>query len=269
MMTKTFAGSDVAMEKSRFFSLAPPVVGGLILGVLCIMSPAHVSAGDCMECHKKHGVVIRVPDVQPIKVKTGGKERSLTLQGAYKFHGHECPGITIAYRAMQYGLDLLFPGETPDSDDLLITSRTSAAGVKDFIDLVMRGDDPANKTWPAVGMKTSRDGFDFLMVRKSTCQAVEIQLNQDNFPEDFYPLKKKEKDKTITVEEWNRLHGYMKNIILAFPVTPPEKLFGKPEPYKMLVWGDLLPGEQDGNIRKMRQAEKKKALQAKNKERAL
>jgi formylmethanofuran dehydrogenase subunit E len=242
-----------------------PVFGVLVLFAVSMMSPAYVLAGDCMACHQKHGVEIRTPSVSPIKLKVDGKEQMITLDRAFAFHGHECPGMTIAYRAVQYGIELLFPGETPDRDDLLITSRTSAAGVKDFIDLVMKGDDPAKKTWPPVGIGKSRDGFDFLLVRKSTCQAVEIRLRQDSFPVDFYPLKQKVQDKSITRDEWNRLHGYMKEILLKFPSAPAEELFGKPMPYKMILWGTLLPGELDKNIRKMRQEEKRKLISGKDK----
>lgn len=240
-----------------------PVIGLWVLCAVTVLSPAQVSADDCMACHSGHGVELQVPPASPIQLKVEGTVQTITLDRAFAFHGHECPGITIAYRAVQYGLNLLFPGETPDRDDLLITSRTPAAGVKDFIDLVMKGDNPANKTWPPAGMKKSRDGFDFLLVRKSTCQAVEVRLNQEYFPADFYPLKQKLQDKSISNEEWNRLHGYLKKIILEFPVAPAEKLFGKPAPYKMILWGSLLPGELDKNIRRMRQEEKRELLSGK------
>jgi hypothetical protein len=233
---------------------------GLMLAAVILMSPLPVSAEDCLTCHGKNGVVIRKPSASPIKLKVDGEEQVTTLERAFAFHGHECPGMTIGFRAVQYGIDLLFPGEVPDRDDLVITSRTPAAGVKDFIDLAMKGDNPAKKTWPPVGMKNSLDGFEFLMIRKSTCQAVEIKLLEEHFPADFYALKKKLQNKTITNEEWNRLHGTMKKIVLEFPAAPAEKLFGRPEPYKMILWGTILPGELDKNIRKMRQEEKRKLL---------
>jgi formylmethanofuran dehydrogenase subunit E len=253
------------MRKNILPFRVTPVCGVLVLLAVIMMSPAHVLAGDCMTCHEQHGVEIRKPSVSPIKLKVDGKEQIITLDRAFAFHGHVCPGMTIAYRAVQYGIELLFPGEKPDREDLLITSRTPAAGVKDFIDLVMKGDNPAKKTWPPLGMGKSRDGFDFLLVRKSTCQAVEIKLLPENFPADFFPLKQKQADKSITNEESNRLHGYMKKIVLEFPVAPAEKLFGKPTPYKMILWGTLLPGELDKNIRKMRQEEKRKLLSGKDK----
>ncbi|MDY0269847.1 FmdE family protein [Trichloromonas sp.] len=245
------------MRLNFFFSRMTPLFGLLVLLAVLMISPEQVLAGDCMACHEKHGVMIRKPSVSPIKLKVDGKEQCITLERAFAFHGHECPGVTIAYRAVQYGIERLSPGETPDRDDLLITSRTSAAGVKDFIDLVMKGDNPAKKTWPPVNMGKSRDGFDFLLMKKSTCQAVEIKLLPENFPADFYLLKQKQKDKTITNEESDRLHRYMKKILLEFPHVPADELFGQPEPYKMILWGTVLPGEQDKNIRKMRQEEKK------------
>lgn len=226
-----------------------------------LSSPEAVYAGDCMACHQKYNVTVKVPAPQPIKMSVDGTVQILTLQQAFLFHGHECPGITIAYRAAQHGIELLFPGEIPRREDLVISSSTPAGGVKDFLDLLMKGDNPAGRTWPPVGMQKGRDRFVFTMMRKSTSEAVTLRLNTDLFPADFYPLKKKEKDKTITKAESNKLHGYVKNILMEVPVKPARELFGAPKPSKVIVWGTLERGEMDKNIRKLRQEEKKKALQ--------
>lgn len=218
-------------------------------------------ADDCVTCHRKHGVEIKVPSVTPIRIKVDGNIQTIDLSRAFKFHGHECPGMTIAYRAVQYGIDLLFRGEVPERKDLLVISKTPAAGVKDFIDLLMKGDKHSERTWPPVGMEKGRDKFVFTIMRKSTSEAVEVALNQDCFPVDFFLLKKKEKEKSISSGEWKKLHAYMKDIVLGYPGKPAEELFGKPQIHKMIMWGTLEPGEMDKNIRKLRQEEKKKALQ--------
>lgn len=228
--------------------------------VFCVI-PVAAHPDSCIECHGKQGVTVKVPRVAPIRVLVDGKERAITLDGAYKFHGHECPGMTIGYLAIQHGINTLFRDTVPAREDLLVTSRTSAAGVKDLIDLVMKGEKASDRTWPPPGMKNSREGFEFNIVRKSTCEAVQVRLNQEYFPADFYPLKGKVRNNTITDEEWQRLHGYMKNMIVTYPVKPAEELFGKPQPYKVILWGTLQPGEVDKSIRRMRQEEKKRTLQ--------
>lgn len=233
----------------------------LFIFALIVMAPAGVFAGTCMECHHKYNVKVKVPTPTPIKMAVNGKVQSIGLAQAFQFHGHECPGITIAYRAVQHGMELLFPNEIPKREDLIITSLTPAGGVKDFLDLIMRGDNPANKTWPPAGMGKGRDRFVFTMLRKSTCEIVELRLNPDLIPEDFFPLKKKKQNQTITNEEDARLHAYIKKIVLDIPIKPASELFGPVRPRKIIVWGNLKPGEQDKNIRRLRQEEKKKALQ--------
>jgi hypothetical protein len=92
--------------------------------------------------------------------------------------------------------------------------------------------------------------------RKSKCEAVDVRFNEAFFPADFFLLKQKEKEGGITGEEWKRLHTYMKDIILKYPVKPVEELFGRPKPYKVIIWGTLEHGESDRHIRKMRQEER-------------
>lgn len=223
-------------------------------------APRPALAGDCMACHQKHGITPRTPLASPIAIMVDGNKQEITLEDAFTFHGHQCPGATTAFRAVQYGINLLFPEGAPARDDLLVISRTPAAGVKDLIDLVMKGDNPARKTWPPIGMEKAQGNFTFTVIRKSTCEAVDVRLKEGVWPADYFLLKKKEKAGTMNDGEWNRLHGYMKEIIVGFPVRPPEELFGRPTPYKLIIWGALQPGEQDTNIRKMRQEQKKKLL---------
>lgn len=228
----------------------------LFAAVLVFPTLIFAAGRDCAQCHQKYGVTVTVPQIPPIRVMVNEKEEIITLERAFKFHGHECPGMTIAYLAIQYGVNLLFNDEIPERSDLLIASRMPSAGAKDLIDLLMKGENPSKRTWPPVGMKNSRSGFVFTITRKSKCEAVEVRLNEAFFPADFFLLKQKEKEGSITGEEWKRLHTYMKDIILKYPVKPIEELFGRPKPYKVIVWGTLGPGESDRHIRKMRQEER-------------
>lgn len=230
-------------------------VGFIVLAAVCVI-PAVVLAGNCLECHQKHGVTIKMPHVPPIKIMVDGKEQDITLGRVFQFHGDECPGAIIAYRGVQYGINLLYRNEIPERDDLLVISRTPAGGAKDCIDFLMKGDKPSEKALPPIGMEKSRDGFVFTVMRKSTCETVEVRLNKALFPIDFFPLKKKEQEKTITEDEWKRFHAHMKGMILGFSAKPAEEMFGRPEPYKTIIWGTLKPGELDRNIRKMKQTQR-------------
>lgn len=237
-----------------FFALAS------VLSLSCLL-PGHALADGCLECHAKNGVTVRVPQTDPIRIKADGKEHEISLAQGFKFHGHECPGMTTAFTAIRYGIKLLFPDTVPDRNDLLITSVTPAGGVKDMIDLIMKGDSPSDRTWAPPGMKPDIQGFVFTLIRKSTSEAIEIRLKPLLFPADFYRLKQKQKEKKSTPEEDQRLHGYIKNMILTFPIRPTEELFGNPKPYKIILWGTIHEGEMDRHIRKMRQTEKQNQLQ--------
>ncbi len=224
-----------------------------ILLVLSVsFSHSTLFAHGCLECHTKHGVKERVTSILPINLLVNSKKCTITLTDTFKFHGHPCPGVTIAFRAIQHGINILYDSEIPKQSDLFVFSRIATRGSLDLIDLLMKGDKLSKRTWPPEGMKKSRDNFLFTVMRKSTCQAVDIKLKTDLFPKDFFNLKKKEKDKTLTSKEWDALHTYMKNIILTFPTMPAEELFGNPQPYKVIAWGNLLPGEMDKHIRQLR-----------------
>lgn len=232
-----------------------------IFFIVCTFFLFHAVAAfahNCKKCHIENEVIIKIPPVPPIKVSVGGRERSITLVDAFKFHGHECCGVTTAFLAVQYGIKLLYGDSVPSTGDLLILSRHPSRGVMDLIDFVMKGENNADRTWPIAGMKKSRDNFRFTIIRKSACLAVDIQLNPARWPADFFKLKRKQKKKTLTKDEWETVHEYMKNIIMKFPITPAEELFGKPVPYKVLTWGTIEPSEIDRNIRKMRRSKKRK-----------
>ncbi len=231
-----------------------------ILLVLSVnFSHSTVFAHGCVECHTKHGVKEKVPSIPSINLIVGGQRQTITLTDAFKFHGHPCPGVTIAFRAVQQGINILYDSEIPKQDDLLVFSRIAKRGPLDLIDLLMKGSKLSKRTWPPVGIKPSRDNFFFTIMRKSTCQAVDVKLKPERFPKDFFKLKKKEKDKTLTSKEWDILHTYMKNIILNFPTMPAEELFGNPRPYKVIAWGKLLPGEMDRHIKQLRKKHRKRS----------
>jgi hypothetical protein len=200
---------------------------------------------ECNECHAAKDVRESIPDIGSIKIRAEGISRSISLSDAFGFHGHSCPGVTTTFRALQYGIFLLFGDETPDLEDLVIVSRTPTSGSLDLLDLIMIGEERTKKTAAPVAMPSSRENFAYTLYRKSNSTAVDIRMKPEHYPEDFFDLKKKQSARRLSSEEWDTLHNYMKNIILTFPNKPFEELFGKPKPYKTIVWGNLLPAHED------------------------
>mgnify|MGYP000098597048 CR=1 FL=1 len=214
--------------------------------------PGLLWAGDCLECHQKNGVTIVVPEIPPLRIMAGTTVYEFTLEQAFAFHGHECPGLTTAFLALGHGLKRLFGEEIPRRDDILIISRSPAGGIKDLIDLLMKGDNPALKTWAPDGMLNDQSRFHFTLMRKSTSELLDIRLNPGLLPEDFTRLKQKQKKQQSSREEDERLHGYIKSMILDFPRKSDSELFGNPQPRKVMLWGDVDKGEMDRRIRKLR-----------------
>jgi hypothetical protein len=218
----------------------------IVLTMFSLFVSASVLWGqDCNQCHAAKGVKESIPDVAPIKMRAEGKSRSIALSDAFKLHGHSCPGMTAAYRALQYGILKLYGNEVPDREDLVIFSKTPTFGSLEFLDLIMIGENRTGKTSAPMGMRASRDNFCYTLYRKSTSTAVDIHLKPEHFPEDFFDLKKGQSSKKLNSEEWDKLHSYIKNIILTFPQKSFEDLFGDPQPYKMIFWGKLLPAHAE------------------------
>jgi hypothetical protein len=205
---------------------------------LLICSPS-LWGDECVKCHMESAVKESAPITDPILIKTDGKIRSISLEEAFAYHGHSCPGVATAFRAMQYGIKLLYGSDVPEQGDLVVFSRTPTPGSRDMLDFLIIDQKGAKKTDIPKGMKSGRDNFNYTLYSKSNATAVDIQLKPENYPEDFFKLKKKQAAQELSPEEWDRLHEYMKNIILTFQTMPFEKLFGKPEPYKVIAWGEI------------------------------
>ncbi len=230
----------------------------VLLFVLFLVLPGSIWAGDCLSCHRENGVEVQVPETPPLRIMADDGLHELTLKQAFRFHGHECPGMTTAFVAFRYGLKLLFGDEIPRRDDLLIISRSPAGGIKDLIDLLMKGDNTARKTWAPDGMRNDQSRFDFTILRKSTSELLEISLKPGLLPADFSRLKRKQKKNLSSPEEDERLHNYVKDMILGFPGKDGAELFGAPQLRKVLIWGAVEEGEMDRHIRKMRLDKKTK-----------
>jgi hypothetical protein len=210
-----------------------------------------LSADTCISCHTEKGVEVRVPSTKPIQLMYQSEKRSITLADAFEDHGYPCAGVTTTFLAVQYGINLLYDSEIPETCDLVILSRSGTSGALDFIDFLMKGDQHKHKgkgkSKSPEGMKPSRENFVFTILSKSTSQGVDVKLKPEHFPADFFTLKKKQRANSLTPEEWEKIHGYVKNIILTFPTMPADALFGQPQPYHVMSWGCLTPCKGDGN----------------------
>jgi len=225
-------------------SMATRIGMGLIIGLAVVAGPWNVSAGN-----KTHPA--SATDLPPITVIQNGQERIIGLTDVYDFHGGACPGATMAFQALRYGLVLLYDEDTPVLDDLVIISR-SAGGPLDLFDLFMKGEDKSKRTWPPPDIIMSAENFDFQFLRKSTMKAVTIKLQDGLWPVDWFELKAKNKTETITNTEEKKRETDRKHIISEFPSKSFVELFGKPEVYPFIAWGHIEPGEFDLHIRDLR-----------------
>ncbi len=192
----------------------------------------------CIKCHTEKGVEVSAPKPSPIFIKAEVKTISLSLADAFKQNGAPCPGITSAYRAMQYGIKLLYGDEIPEQSDLVVFSRTPVPGSRDFLDMLLYDKKKPQKTAIPEGMAAGSDKLFYTVYSKSRSTAVDIHLRSQKWPKDFFKLKKKQESNSLSPEEWDTLHDYMKNIILTFQTMPFEELFGKSVPYKVIMWGN-------------------------------
>lgn len=226
---------------------------------LVLMLSATAHACSCNQCHEQNGVTVTAPASPVLQLHGADGLRRITLADAFAFHGHECPGMTTAFLALNYGIGILFPDEPPRPDDLLILSRTSAGGIKDLIDMVMKGANPATRSWPPLGLGNGEDRFSFTLIRKSTSELLEVRLQPEMLPNEFFSLKQKQKTRPLSAAEQQQLHDSIKHMILEFPSYPAQKLFGEPQVQKIMLWGNVAPHEQDRHIWKQRQRAKQKS----------
>lgn len=192
-----------------------------------------------------------VENLPPIDVVHNGQIRTISLCDAFDYHGGACPGATMAFMAVRYGLELLYGQETPDPDDLVIISR-APGGPMDLLDLIMKGSDPSKRTWPPTGISRGADHFVFQFLRKSTMDTVTVKLLDGLWPEDWFDLRDKNKDGTITEAEKEKRQKDRQYVIREFPQKSYEELFGKPPVQKFIAWGHIEPGEIDKHIRDLR-----------------
>lgn len=169
----------------------------------------------------------------PINVIRNGEMVKVKLTDVYDFHGDACPGATMAYRAFQYGIQLLFGDEIPEVNDLIVISR-APGGPKDVFDLVIKGNDPSKRSMLPDGIIRKVENFEFQFLRNSTMEAVIISLKESMWPDDWFELREKNRAGTITETEKEKRLRDRKNVINTFPEKSFTELFGEPEVYKFI-----------------------------------
>ena len=183
------------------------------------------------------------PDSGEILVVDGGITVSITPANVVAYHGHPCPGGVVAFRTVQYAVNLLWGDETPPRDDIVILSRGAMHGVLDVFALVTKG--PIEKKADAISqpspvlkeMKVSHQSFAFTVIRRSTGEAVDLRVNQTVYPEDYFALRKKVKQETASGAEKGRLKKYQHDLIEGVPKLGNAELFDPPVRYRVLMFG--------------------------------
>lgn len=187
----------------------------------------------------------------PITVMHNGETRSDHLTDVYDHHGGVCAGATLAFRAVQHGMDLLFGEQHSDLDDVVILTL-APGGPMDLLDLIVRGTGPGSRTWPPPGIGGGADKFVFQFMRKSTMQMATVRLKEGLWPADWFILRAKTKEGTISEAENTKRQRDRKNMLDNFTRLNATELFEASEVVHFVAWGAIAPGEIDRHIRDMR-----------------
>jgi hypothetical protein len=105
------------------------------------------------------------------------------------------------------------------------------------IDRIMQGPVPATKTAVPDGMKLARENFVFSLLRISTGDMVTVGLKPEILPRDFFPLKSRMKTRDLSPDQWQVLHGYIRQAVGVVSREPDEKLFEVTRISPQVVWG--------------------------------
>lgn len=230
-------------------------LAGILIVFACVLALFHGFAASAAE-RKYPESVYSLP---PITVIRGDETVEIKLCDTFDFHGNACPGATMAFQAIRYGIKLLHAeGEIPRTDDLLIIAR-APGGPMDLLDLIMKGADRNTRTWPPAGMAKGAENFVFDFFRKSTMQAVSVRLLDGLWPADWFELRDKKDAGTITEAESERMQRNRQSVVREFPRKTFVELFGEPQAYTYVAWGSVEKGEMDGLIREQRRRSKEEA----------
>lgn len=176
------------------------------------------------------------PALPAIRMQDAGRVDVLTLADLYAEHGHPCVGTGIAFRAVRAGIATLYGDAVPRRDDLLVFSRIAGPGVLETIDRLMSGAGGAVKTVAPPGMRLARENFVFSLYRKSTGEMVSVGLRPEVLSEDFFPLKSRMKKQGLSPEQWQILHGHIRQAVGKVLGEADERLFEVTRSKPLVMW---------------------------------
>jgi len=217
------------------------------VAMACLFALAVIGGTKHASAHDDSSYPAAANALPPIILLQNGEERTIRLTEVYDYHGGSCPGATMAFQSMRYALELLFDQETPVAEDLVIIARMPGGPI-DFFDIIMKGDEPGPPTQTPAGMSRGMDNFVFQFLRKSTMEAVTIELKKGLWPADWYELKRKKKAGTMTEADKARQQADKEAILSQLLEKPFSDNFANPQVHSFLVWGQVLPGENDASI---------------------
>jgi formylmethanofuran dehydrogenase subunit E len=220
------------------------VIVSLVLLVGAVWMPA-AHAGDCQKCHASFDDRYMRPAVPAIQLQGADHADVVSLAELYGEHGHPCVGTGIAFRAVQIGIRSLYGETVPKRHDLLIFSRIAGPGVLDAIDRIMQGPEPDAKTAAPAGMLLARENFVFTLMRKSTGEMVIVRFKPEVLSENFFPLKARMKKQGLNPEQWQVLHGYIRQAVTAVIGEPDARLFDVTRVAPQAMWGMDAPAAGD------------------------
>ena len=149
----------------------------------------------------------------------------ISIEDVGKYHGHVCPCMMIAYRAIQSAFVKLWKDEIPYRYDIKIVSRSPTQGTQDVFEFITRAKTRLNRKGDfrielPEGTSTGNIkpcNFVYAFLRKSTGDILEVQVKESVFPEGFFQMKKKLKSGKFTSNNRKMLEkaiGELKNKIL-------------------------------------------------------
>ncbi len=191
---------------------------------------------------KLAAVQVKTSIFPTISIYDGEDLLEIAIEDILNYHGDLCPNAVTAFRATQLAISELWGDEIPKRGDFRIISANPGPCPTDIFEFITRALSRGEfmyelPEWhtavegiPQHHAPISADCFRFTFVRKSTNEAVTIQVREDVFPEGFFKLFKKVKfDQSATPEEKKAFGNATKKWAATVKQWPLEKIFSTQE----------------------------------------
>jgi hypothetical protein len=187
-------------------------------------------------------------NLPPLTAMQNGEIRIIHLTDVLDFYKKTCPGTVLSFIAIRYGIDTLFGEDTPDLDDLVVMSRIGG-GPLDTLDFILKGGNPANRTWPPAGLDSGMENYVLQFYRKSTLQGITVSLRKDiastadSYCSSAAPAGEVEQQRRTALRRY---------IFQTLPQNPPSEAFETSGVFTFIPWGNMTEPEMKRNIRNQR-----------------